>query len=209
MSDVVQGTQAWLEMRLGKATGSNMSRLRAKTKTGWGASRASYASELVLERLTGKPTQIFQTQAMKDGTEREPLARNEYNFIKSVDVQEVAFIHHPRISMAGSSPDGLVGDDGCIEIKCKQPAGHLETLLTDKIDDGHIQQVQWLMACSGRKWCDYIGFNPDFPPEMQLFIKRIERDDKLIAEMESDVQSFLSEIDAKVELLKSKYGKAN
>ena len=160
----------------------------------------------MLERITGKPTEFFVTGPMKDGTEREPFARSAYCQLFSREVIEIAFVDHALISMSGSSPDGLVGDDGCIEIKCQQPAKHLEVLNGSTIDDAHMQQMQWLLACSGRQWCDFINFNPDFPENMQFVCRRVERDDVLISQMEIDVSDFLREVADEVDGIVSKYG---
>jgi hypothetical protein len=192
---IIQGSPEWHQLRLGKATGSNISKIRAKIKTGWGASRAEYKTQLVLERITGKPTEFFVTGPMKDGTEREPVARSLYCQLFNREVIEVPFVDHSLIEMSGSSPDGLiVGENAGIEIKCQQPKGHLEVLKGAPIPDAHMQQMQWLMACSGMDFVDYINFNPDFPEHLQLKVRTVVRDPALISEMEDDVSLFLEEV---------------
>ena len=201
-----QRTDEWFAARLGKATASRMGDLMAKTKAGYGASRSNYLAELAIERLTGRPTERFTTAAMAAGTEREPDGRSAYELDLNVMVEEIGFIGHPEIADSGASPDGLVDDAGAIEIKCPQQAAHFETLLTASVPEKYVKQIQWVLACSGRRWCDYVSFNPDFPPAMRLFVKRIERDDVMIADMEREVVAFLAELDAKVAALQSRYG---
>jgi putative phage-type endonuclease len=202
---IEQGTQEWLQERCGKVTASRIADLMAKTKTGWGASRANYAAQLIAERLTGCVTPTFCNSAMQHGTETEPEARRAYEFFVDRDVQQVGFVPHPAIGMAGASPDGLVGEDGLLELKAPQTATHIETLLTEKIPEKYVLQMSWQMACTGRSWCDYASYDPRLPERMRLFVKRVERDDELIATLEREVQAFISEIDAKVDALRGKF----
>ena len=194
-----QRTDEWFSARLGKVTASRMADVTAKTRNGWGASRANYKSELVCERLTGKPTQSFISAPMQWGIDTEPQARAAYEWLRDATVvEEVGFVPHPTIEMTGASPDGLVGDDGMLEIKCPNTNTHLDLLLTNKIPDKHIKQMQWQMACAGRAWCDYASFDPRLPNEMQLHVIRIKRDDEMIAELEEAVVEFLAEVDETV-----------
>jgi putative phage-type endonuclease len=200
-----QGTQEWLQERCGKVTASRIADLMARTKTGWGASRANYAAQLVAERLTGCVSPSFTNAAMIHGTETEPEARRAYEFFVDRDVQQVGFVPHPAIEMAGASPDGLVGEDGLLEIKAPQTATHIETLITEKIPEKYLLQMAWQMACTGRRWCDYASYDPRLPERMRLWVKRIPRDDELIAELEREVSAFITEIDEKVRVLQSKF----
>ena len=203
-----QGSEAWFAERLGKVTASRIAELMAKTKTGYSASRANYLAELALERLTGVPTQSFTTAAMQHGIDTEPQARAVYQFIKNVEVQEVGFIPHPVIADAGCSPDGLVGDDGVLEIKAPQPAAHLDTLLNESIPDKYQKQIMWQLACSGRAWADYVSFSPAFPASMQMWTARVRRDPVLIKELETEVRAFLKELEQKVDKLSRRYAMA-
>lgn len=205
MNETVQGSAEWHAIRCGKVTASRMSDLMAKTKTGYGASRANYLAELVAERLTGKPADRFQNDAMRWGTENEPEARSSYEFVTGRDVEQVGFIAHPSIRMTGASPDGLVGADGMVEIKAPNTATHIETLLTEAVPQKYALQMQWQMACAGRHWCDFVSYDPRLPLSMQLFIKRQARDDVLIADMEAEVRAFLAELDDKVAALTAKF----
>lgn len=205
MIDMVQGSPEWLAVRLGKVTASRIADVVAKTKIGWGASRANYEAELIAERLTGVSAEKFTNAAMQWGTETEPSARDAYSFYADTDVTEVGFIAHPRIPMTGASPDGLVAINGLVEFKCPNTATHLATLLGEPIDARYIKQMQWQMAVCERAWCDWVSFDPRVPGSMQLFVQRVTRDDAVIAELEKAVIDFLAEIEVKVRTLRERY----
>lgn len=206
MSDLIQGSEEWHALRCGRVTASRVADVVAKTKSGWGASRANYAAELIAERLTGEPAERFTNAAMQWGTDHEPDARAAYEFFRDAAVVEIGFVDHPSIAMTGASPDGLVGEDGLVEIKCPNTATHLDTLLSQTVPAKYVTQMLWQMACTGRKWCDFVSFDPRLPESMSMFVKRVERDDKRIAELETEVAAFLEEISAKIEQLNSLYG---
>ena len=193
-----QGTNEWKECRVGKVTASRVADVVAKTKSGYSASRDNYMAQLVCERLTGKPTEGFSSTAMQWGTDTEPLARAAYEAKMDVLVDEVGFIDHPTIVNSGASPDGLVGDDGLIEIKCPNTSTHIDTLLTKTVPKKYADQIFWQMACTNRDWCDFVSYDPRLPPDLQLFIKRIPRDDKYIQLLEAEVIEFLTETAHKV-----------
>jgi len=205
MVEIVQGSDEWHALRRGKVTASRVADVIAKTKTGWGASRANYAAELIAERLTEATAEKFTNAAMAWGTEKEPEARAAYEFYTDATVDEIAFVDHPTIPMTGASPDGLVGAAGLVEIKCPNTATHLETLLGQVVPAKYATQMQWQMACTGREWCDFVSFDPRMPESMRLFIKRVERNAELIAELERDVTAFLKEVDDKVAALRAIY----
>lgn len=197
-----QRSDAWHQARLGKATASRIAAIIAKNKDGKrAASRDNLAVELALERLTGQRQEGFSNAAMAWGTETEPLARAAYEAHTGVLVEEVGFIDHPHIPMAGCSPDGLAAD-GLVEIKCPQPATHLKTLTAGKADSGYLPQMQWQMAVTGRAWCDFVSFDPRFPEKHQLFVCRVARDDLFIQTLEAEVLAFGYEVQAIVERLK-------
>lgn len=206
MNDIIQGSAEWHAIRVGKVTASRVADVVAKTKSGWGASRANYMAELIAERLTGETAERFTNAAMNWGTEKEPDARAAYEFFRDASVTEVGFVEHPSIGMTGASPDGLVSDDGMVEIKCPNTATHLETLLSQAVPAKYNTQMQWQMACTGRKWCDFASYDPRLPEEMSLFVKRVERDDKMIFELEKDVSAFLAELSEKIAKLNGIYG---
>jgi putative phage-type endonuclease len=205
---MIQGSPDWFAARCGRVTASRVADVVAKTKTGWGASRANYAAELIAERLTGTVAASFTNAAMQWGTDCEPQARQAYVEKTGLDVSEVAFVLHPEIAMSGASPDGLVGDDGMLEIKCPNTATHLDTLLGDEIPGKYVTQMQWQMACTGRAWCDFASFDPRLPETMRLFVQRVPRDVGMILDLEQAVTDFLAEIDAKVEALQTRYAVA-
>lgn len=198
---IEQGTPEWFAQRLGKVTASRVADIIAKTKTGVAASRGNYLAQLVAERLIGQAADSFKSGAMQHGTETEPMARMAYETETGQMVTEVAMIQHPKIEMAGASPDGLVGEDGLVEIKCPNTSTHIATLMADKAPSGYMAQMQWQMACTGRAWVDFVSFDPRMPEDMQLFIKRVPRDEKLIAEYEAEVIKFLAEVQETVDKL--------
>lgn len=202
---IVQGSPEWLAMRVGKVTASRVADLTAKTKSGYSASRANYLAELLCERLTGNPTPCFVNDAMRWGTEQEAFARQAYSQLRGCDVLELSFVDHPEIAMSGASPDGLVGDDGLLEIKAPNTATHLDTLLSGTIPEKYVKQMTWQMACTGRQWCDFASFDPRLPPSMQLFVKRVELDVSALVEMETEVSAFIRELDEKVQTLLERY----
>jgi putative phage-type endonuclease len=199
--DCEQGSDEWRLARLGKVGASMVADATARTKTGWGASRANLAARLVAERLTGKLTESFVNDAMRHGTATEPEAREFYSFVSDVPVAQVGLVLHPSIDMAVASPDGLVGDAGLVEIKCPNTTTHIETLLGGEVDGRYVKQIQWQMACTGRQWCDWVSYDPRMPDEMRLFVRRVQRDDELIAELEKQVSEFLAEVSATVDRL--------
>ncbi len=200
-----QQSPEWFAARIGHVTASRVADVVARTKTGWGASRANYMAELLVERLTGFPAPAYRSAAMQNGTDTEPLARAVYSFMQDVEVEETGFVLHPTIGMAGASPDGLVGADGLAEFKCPNTATHIDTLLSGKVAESYRTQMLWQMACTGRQWCDFVSFDPRVPESMQLFVRRIPRDADAIATLERDVTDFLTELDGKIAALRAKY----
>lgn len=200
-----QRTDEWFQARLGKLTASRVADATARTRSGWGASRANYMAELVAERLTGAPAERYINAAMQWGIDTEPAARDAYEFFSDNAVELVGFVDHPKIAMTGASPDGLVGDDGLVEIKCPNTATHIETLLGSKLDRKYVVQIQWQLECTGRQWCDFVSFDPRMPESMQFYRQRVERDDGLLKELREDVQTFLKELDSKVYMLRLHY----
>ena len=197
-----QGTDAWHLARLGRVTASRIADVLATIKSGEAAARANYRAELVAERLTGKRQESYSNAAMQWGTETEPLARVWYESEVGVVVQETGFVEHPTIAMSGASPDGLVADSGLVEIKCPNTQTHIETMLAKRVPPRYTPQIHWQMACTGREWCDFVSFDPRLPEQTQIFIKRVERDEKYIREtLEPEVVRFLDEVEKTVEQL--------
>lgn len=203
--EVIQGSAEWHALRLGKVTASRVADVIAKTKSGYAASRANYLAELLCERLTGDSAPSFMNDAMRWGTEKEPEARAAYAFRTDLEVEQIAFVDHPRISMAGASPDGLIGADGMLEIKCPNTATHLDTLASGKPAAKYVTQMQWQMACAGRDWCDFVSYDPRLPENLRFFLTRIPRDDAFIEAAEAEVVAFLAELDARIADLTTRY----
>ena len=199
---IEQGSQEWLQMRLGKVTASRIADLMATTKSGPSASRANYLAQLVAERLTGTVQESFTNSAMQWGTETEPLARAMYEVQTGVMVDQIGFVPHPFIKMAGCSPDGMIDDDGLIEIKCPNTATHIETLLSQKAPTKYMLQMQWQMACTCRMWCDFVSFDSRMPDRLSMFVIRVHRDDAKIKEISEAVEKFLAEVDSTIKKLK-------
>ena len=202
MSDIEQGTDEWFAIRCGKVTASRVADVIATTKTGYSASRANYEAQLICEILTGKPAESYSNAAMQWGTETEPLARAQYELKTGEMVNQVGFVVHPMIEQAGASPDGLVGSEGLIEIKCPNTSTHLDTLLAQKVPSKYITQMTWQMVCTGRKWCDFVSYDPRLPENLQLFVQRIELDEDYAKKLQNEVVMFLVEVNEKVEKLR-------
>lgn len=200
-----QGSAEWFAARCGKATASKIADIIAKTKSGPGASRANYAAQLIAERLTGCPAESFSNAAMQWGNDKEAEARDAYRAYMLCEVGEVGFVEHPNIAMSGASPDGTIDGDGLVEIKCPNTATHIDTLLGRTVQSKYRTQIQWQLACTGRRWCDFVSFDPRLPESMRLFVGRIDRDDQEIASLEGEVVAFLAEVDAKVAALRAAY----
>ena len=204
---IQQRSPEWFAARLGKVTASKVADVIAKTKTGYSASRDNYMAQLICERMTGQRQESYTNAAMEWGTETEPLARAAYEARKGVLVDEVGLIDHPYVQRSGASPDGLVGDDGVLEIKCPNTATHFETLLKGEMPSKYIPQVQWQMACTNRKWCDFVSFDPRVDDGLKLFVVRIQRDSDYIKMLEDEVMKFLRELEIKLNKLNDLKGK--
>ena len=200
-----QRSAEWFAARLGKATASKIADLMATTKSGPAASRANYAAQLVAERLTGEPAESFTSPAMQWGTDTEAEARAAYCFFRDAEVVEVGFVDHPTVPNSGASPDGLVGTDGLLELKCPNTATHIATLTGKSVPGKYVKQIMWQMACTGRQWCDFASYDPRLPESMRLIVIRLHRDDAMIAEIESAVTAFLAEVDETVASLRAAY----
>lgn len=194
-----QRSEEWFKIRAGKVTASKVPDVVTRLKNGsYGASRATYMGQLIAERLSGIAQEGFSNAAMQWGTETEPMARAAYEFAKDYNIIEVGFIEHPTIDMSGASPDGIIGEDGLIEIKCPNTSTHIDTLLGASIPPKYIDQMQWQMACTDRDWCDFVSFDPRMPRELNMKIQRVERDFDRIEYLETEVQDFIAEMDAKI-----------
>ena len=199
---IEQGSAAWMAARIGRVTASRIADVIAKTKTGYSASRQNYMAELAIERLTGVKAEGYTNDAMKWGVEHEADARSMYEFMSGNSVEQCGFIDHETLT-SGASPDGLVGDDGLLEIKCPNSATHIEYLLSGEVPSRYKPQMTWQMICAKRKWCDFVSFDPRMPGNLQYFCKRYEFDSGYAAELVSEVAAFLKDLDALVEKLRA------
>lgn len=193
---MIQGSDEWFTARLGKLTASRMADVLATTKTGASASREAYAYDLAIERLTGQRNEGFKGASMQWGNDTEPMARAAYELHSGELVSEAPFIQHPTIPMAGASPDGLVGNDGQIEIKCPDKKQHMAYLRLPAAPTKYLPQINWQLACTGRAWCDFVSYDPRFPLGLQIKVVRVHRDDKEIERIEAEARAFLAEVDA-------------
>lgn len=195
-----QRSPEWFEARLGRATASRFADVIAKTKTGYGAGRKNYQAEIVIERLTGEQYASFSSKAMEWGTETEDLARTEYMLKTGNIVDECGFYMHDEL-MIGASPDGLVGKGGGLEIKCPNPATHIETLRAQNIPKKYFAQVQGQMWLAELQWVDFVSFDPRMPTKAQIFIQRIARDEAYIDMLQVELSSFLRDVEADVDFI--------
>lgn len=192
-----QGSEEWFASRLGKVTASRVADVMSKGRgSAPSATRKNYMMELLCERLSGTQVELFQSAAMRRGTELEPLARVSYELTKGVSVDLVPLIDHPTISMFGASPDGVVGDSGLLEIKCPNTAQHIAVMQSGKHDPQYEWQMLAQMSCTGRDWVDFVSYDDRLPPPLDYVCYRFERDPARIIEMEREITAFLRELDA-------------
>lgn len=199
---IEQGTSEWMAMRLGKLTASRMADVLATTKSGPSASRKNYLAQLVAERMTGQPGETFSgSAAMLWGTDNEPLARAEYEMLKDVMVDQVDFVSHPTIEWLGASPDGMVGNDGLVEIKCPNTATHIDYLLANKVPTKYIPQMALQLLCTGRAWCDFVSYDPRMPEKLKLFVVRYTTDAEYLEKVAAEAILFLAEVNETIAAL--------
>ncbi len=209
MSDIEQRTPEWYAARLGKITASRISAVLAKPqgKKPSAATRDNYRAELLLERITGKEkADTYQSKAMERGIQLEPEARAAYDTRYSVMVEPVGFVLHPTIKNAGCSPDGFVGDEGIIQVKCPYPAHHIEWLTRGGLPSEHRPQVAFELACCReREWEDFVSYCPDFPEHLRLYVYRVYRTAMVdvIENIEREVVKLDAEVEEMIRLLPS------
>lgn len=194
--DCEQRSAEWIALRVGKVTASRVCDVLSELKKGGEtAARRNYRTQVICERLTGLATDHYVTPEMQWGTETEPFARAAYEMERDREVDTVGFALHPSIEQFGASPDGLVGSDGLVEFKCPTTTTHIGYLLAKTVPEDYQPQMLAEMACTGRSWCDFVSFDPRLPKHLQLFVRRFERDDARILEMEQKVRFFLDEVE--------------
>jgi len=202
-----QRTAEWYQDRLGHLTASSAFKVLERTAKGKPTAKyEDYLNELVAERLTGLPTEVFVNKDMQWGIEHEEEAKKAYIMrTNPMILENVGFIKHPTVKFLGASPDGLVDDDGLVEIKCPKTATHIKRLRTGEIPEEYRYQMALQMICTGRKWCDYVDFDPRIEdPRAQIMIVRYtiaEEEKKNILE---SCRAFLDEVQQECDRLCSK-----
>jgi len=188
-------------MRLGNITGSRLGAIMPGVKGKYLAARATYMEELVAEILTGETAPTFMNSAMEHGVNTEPLAIGAYEANSGVFTQEVGICTHPTIEGFMASPDALVGEDGCLEIKSPNTTTHLKTMSTGKVKRDYEWQVYAEMICAERKWCDFVSYDPRLPEVSSYFTKRYTLTESIKTQIETEVKKFLAELKEMVEEL--------
>jgi putative phage-type endonuclease len=197
-NELEQGSPEWYRARAGSLGSSQLAAALSRSTDGLGrgTTAKNLAVQLAIERVTGEPTETFMSYDMRIGKERESAARELYGFLIDEEVSLIGIARHPHIKWTHSSPDGLVGDNGCVEFKCPKQRTHFDTIAKDqKVKRAYALQVQWHMACTGRQWCDYVSFNPTFPSHLRIYRDRMYRNDEYIEELEGQIRDFLYIVD--------------
>lgn len=201
MIGIEQGTPEWERQRLGKVTASRMGDVIRRTKAGWSEYRRKYMIDLIAERLTGMRADPYLSGPMLWGIETEPQARAAYEKYSGDIVERAGFVEHPVIPMTGASPDGYLHEDGLVEIKCPETRTHVGYLIAKAVPDQYVAQIQWQLACTGRKWCDFVSFDPRMPERLRLLVVRVDCVPEIIAELEKLTAEFLREMDETIRLI--------
>lgn len=206
MSDIQQRTDDWRAQRAGKITASRFVDVVAVTKAGKPtADRRKYMREIVFERLAATATHEIGGKALGWGTEVEPFGKEMFELETGLFLTEAPFVTHSKYPFIGCSPDALIGADGGYESKCPHDEGvHIETWLNGMPEE-HIPQVQGCMFVTGRKWWEFVSFDPRMAPRFQLYHQRIARDDDYInstllpglLQFEMEVQHMIKQLEAR------------
>lgn len=193
ITDMLQGSELWHQIRLGKVTGTGMKSVLSNGRGRAPSKMAeTYMIELIAEKLTGQAKPFFENDAMKWGTETEPQGRAMYELNSGNDVIEVAFIE--RSDFIGVSPDGLIGVDGMIEIKCPETTTQLKRALTDNYSKDYTTQIQMQLWVAEREWCDFLSFDPRLDIDASYLLQRVYRDETFIQEMEEKTKLFIDKM---------------
>ena len=193
---MIQGSAEWFTARCAALTGSRMYEACAKGRGDkYYAARDTLLTEKLIERLTGKWAEHFVSDAMAWGTMYEGEARAMYETQKGVLVQECAYFPHPSIAHSGASPDGLVGDDGVIEIKCPTTKTHLDIMLSGTIPEMYTYQMAWEIESAGRQWADFVSYDPRLPGNLSFFCLRYTPAEDFRAYLRAEAVKFLAELD--------------
>jgi putative phage-type endonuclease len=192
-----QRSEEWFSARRGKITASGFSNMMRTTRNGESTYKTRYRTELAIERLTGKAAnETPMNQFMRDGVEREPIARELFIKKTGMEVEECGFYNHPTIDMSGASPDGIIkAKNAVLEIKCPTPVTHANNLLSEKMPNNYRYQVQWQIACAETDKAYFCSYNPNYSEKLQIKVIEVARDDKLISKMEEAARQFNIEVE--------------
>ena len=202
--ELIQGSPEWFSARLGKITASRLGDLMKVTKYGESTYKTRLRMELAIERITGKPaSSVVMNQAMRDGVEREPDARNLFEAVTGKEVALCGSFDHPEIVNTAASPDGLLREeDAILEIKCPTPVTHGKNLMAETMPSNYVYQVQWQIACTESTHGYFASYHPDFPKELRLKIVKVERDDEVISKIAEAVKKMDIEIESLINDIK-------
>lgn len=208
-ADLVQGSKEWYACRCGKITASCFGKLAGSGRAGGFTQTAiTYMTQIVAERITGRPQDEIQSKYLDHGNEHEPTARQLYQWhmAASLELKQVGFVDHPALEFCGGSPDCLVGDDGLLELKCPYNVHkHLEHIESDGTNDrDYIWQMQGNLWVTGRQWCDFGSFHPFVPEPLQFHVVRYYRDEDVIEEIEERVTRALEQVAIRVKYIQKK-----
>ena len=188
INDIQQGTDEWHALRLGSIGGSSIQSVCAK---GQGKSRQTLLYRFAGEILSGVKYEGYQNSHMERGIEQEAKARQAYEITTGSEVTQVGLVVASK--RKHYSPDGLVNDDGIIEIKCVIPSVHVETIAHGKVPAAYRKQIQWGLHICEREWCDFVSYSP-LVKAIPIFIFRVSRDEELIKEMDQEADRFLVDL---------------
>lgn len=191
--EIEQRSDKWQSLRAGRITASCFDKVLSS-----GTTRNTYMLQILAERLTGLPEDSYSNSYMEWGIENEPFAREYYELLNDVQVQEVGFVELDE--WVGVSPDGLIVEDGTLEIKCPKTTTHLDYILKNKLPSKYKPQVQGQLWVTDRKWCDFISFDPRVK-DRPYFCIRVERDQKYISELEQACNKFVEELKEKLQTI--------
>jgi putative phage-type endonuclease len=181
-----QRSPEWFALRKGRITCSELSNILTPAKLQLSKASESFALVKASERITGLTEPFVETWQIQRGIDNEPIAREYYEKATNTKVKEVGFYEYNKDFMFGYSPDGIVGNDGLIEIKCPSPMVHLDTLINKKIDPKYMLQMQGGMFASGREWCDFVSYSEG----LALSIIRVHKDLEIIEKIENQLCQF-------------------
>jgi predicted phage-related endonuclease len=198
---VPQGTPAWVRERIGHLTASNMWRAMATTKKGESAERVKLKHELLAERLADAAVDHYITSDMQWGLDNEPAAREEYQRLSGFDILPAGFVRHRHIEFFGASPDGFVVPDGLVEFKCPRTTTHIAWMLAGVVPEQHKPQMLAQCACAGRKWVDFVSFDPRLPERQRMFVRRFTPTHDEIVAVEQAAHLFLTEVESMFSIL--------